>query len=153
VLATPGRLTYYADCFEAAIDKQTLGIKLKETGAISGIDILETFRRQAASPTPATAPGPGGVAVRFRLAPGEHLYGTGSRALPVDRRGYRLEVYNQSHYGSQNNEPNLNIALPTVLSSRGYMLFFDNHAPGYLDLGKADKNVLEYGGEGLTSLS
>ncbi|MDO7854371.1 glycoside hydrolase family 31 protein [Hymenobacter sp. CA1UV-4] len=109
------------------------------------------FHRLAASP--ATTAEPGGVGVRFRLAPGEQLYGTGSRALPVNRRGYRLELYNQAHYGSQNNEPNLNIALPTVLSSRGYMLFFDNHAPGYLDLGKADKNVLEYGGEGLTSLS
>ncbi|MBF9220168.1 DUF5110 domain-containing protein [Hymenobacter sp. BT662] len=93
------------------------------------------------------------MAVRFRLAPGERLYGTGSRALPLDRRGYRLELYNQAHYGSQNNEPNLNITLPTVLSSRGYMLFFDNHAPGYLDLGKADKNLLEYGGENLTALS
>nr|WP_177204811.1 TIM-barrel domain-containing protein [Hymenobacter arizonensis] len=91
--------------------------------------------------------------MRFHLAPSERLYGTGSRALPVDRRGYRLELYNQAHYGSQNNEPNLNITLPTVLSSRGYMLFFDHHAPGYLDLGKTDKNVLEYGGEGLTSLS
>ncbi|WP_460503448.1 TIM-barrel domain-containing protein, partial [Hymenobacter agri] len=90
---------------------------------------------------------------RFRLAPGERLYGTGSRALPLDRRGYRLELYNQAHYGSQNHEPNLNITLPTVLSSRGYLLFFDNHAPGYLDLGKSDNNVLEYGGEGLQSLS
>ncbi|MDQ2769222.1 MAG: hypothetical protein M3Y54_01815, partial [Bacteroidota bacterium] len=104
-------------------------------------------------PTPATLPEPGGVGVRFRLAPGERLYGTGSRALPLDRRGYRLELYNQAHYASRNGEPNLNIALPTVLSSRGYMLFFDNHAPGYLDLGKTNKNVLEYGGEGLKSLS
>ena len=111
------------------------------------------FRRQAAAPTAATLPEPGGVGVRFRLAPGEKLYGTGSRALPLDRRGYRLELYNQAHYASRNGEPNLNIALPTVLSSRGYMLFFDNHAPGYLDLGKTDKNVLEYGGEGLRSLS
>ncbi|MBF9238107.1 DUF5110 domain-containing protein [Hymenobacter sp. BT683] len=96
---------------------------------------------------------PGGTAVRFRLAPGERLYGTGSRALPVNRRGYRLELYNQAHYGFGNGEPNLNITLPTVLSSRGYMLFFDHHAPGYLDLGKTDKNVLEYGAENLTSLS
>ena len=101
----------------------------------------------------ATTFAPGGTAVRFRLGPGERLYGTGSRALPLNRRGYRLDLYNQAHYGSQNNEPNLNITLPTVLSSRGYMLFFDHHAAGYLDLGKTDKNVLEYGGENLTSLS
>ncbi|WP_310397361.1 TIM-barrel domain-containing protein [Hymenobacter sp.] len=96
---------------------------------------------------------PGGTGVSFRLAPGERLYGTGSRALPVDRRGHRLELYNQAHYASQNGEPNLNITLPTVLSSRGYLLFFDHHAAGYLDLGKTDPNVLEYGGENLTSLS
>ncbi len=135
------------------IDKSTLQLRwvyrtdtiFSETGS--------AFRRETVASTPASSPEPGGTAVRFRLAPGERLYGTGSRALPVDRRGYRLELYNQAHYGSQNNEPNLNITLPTVLSSRGYMLFFDNHAPGYLDLGKTDKKVLEYGGEGLTSLS
>ncbi|WP_210518611.1 TIM-barrel domain-containing protein [Hymenobacter terricola] len=121
--------------------------------SLPSFDVAVPFRREAAAPTSATTAEPGGTAVRFRLAPGERLYGTGSRALPVDRRGYRLELYNQAHYGSQNNEPNLNITLPTVLSSRGYMLFFDNHAPGYLDLGKTDKNVLEYGGEGLASLS
>ena len=134
------------------IDKSTLQVSFRQ-GGCSLAQTGPAFRRQAAAPTPATLPEPSSVAVRFRLAPGERLYGTGSRALPVDRRGYRLELYNQAHYGSQNNEPNLNIALPTVLSSRGYMLFFDNHAPGYLDLGKADENVLEYGGEGLSALS
>ena len=116
-------------------------------------EVASPFRREAAASTPATLPEPGGLGVRFRLAPGERLYGTGSRALPLDRRGYHLELYNQAHYGSQNGEPNLNIALPTVLSSRGYMLFFDNHAPGYFDMGKTDPNVLEYDGEGLNSLS
>jgi alpha-glucosidase (family GH31 glycosyl hydrolase) len=138
------------------IQKNPLQISLLSKGSSSPMPLVEAaspFRREAAAPTAATRPEAGGTAVRFRLAPGERLYGTGSRALPVDRRGYRLELYNQAHYGSQNNEPNLNIALPTVLSSRGYMLFFDNHAPGYLDLGKTDKDALEYGGEGLTSLS
>jgi len=134
------------------IDKSTLQVSFEQHG-ISVSQAGSIFRRAEAPPTAATVSAPGGAGVRFRLAPGERLYGTGSRALPVDRRGYRLELYNQAHYGSQNNEPNLNITLPTVLSSRGYMLFFDNHAPGYLDLGKADKDVLEYGGEGLTSLS
>ncbi|WP_201983268.1 TIM-barrel domain-containing protein [Hymenobacter rubidus] len=146
------------DGLRAAVQKSPLRVSLLHDEGVRSTDTLVAeaagpFRREAASPTPATRPEPGGVGARFRLAPGERLYGTGSRALPVDRRGYRLELYNQAHYGSQNNEPNLNITLPTVLSSRGYMLFFDNHAPGYLDLGKTDKDVLEYGGEGLTSLS
>ncbi|MDB5236303.1 MAG: hypothetical protein JWR44_3296, partial [Hymenobacter sp.] len=152
----PDKLTFRINCQSISIDKQTLAVSIfddRATGAALASEITSPFRREAAAPTPATRPESGGTAVRFGLAPGERLYGTGSRALPVDRRGYRLELYNQAHYGSQNNEPNLNITLPTVLSSRGYMLFFDHHTAGYLDLGKTDKNVLEYGGEGLTSLS
>ena len=120
------------------------------TGAFSRV--TQTSATTGVEPTAATF-APGGTAVRFRLAPGERLYGTGSRALPLDRRGYRLELYNQAHYASQNGEPNLNIALPVVLSSRGYLLLFDHHTAGYFDLGKTDPDVLEYGGEGLTSLS
>ncbi|MDO7849426.1 glycoside hydrolase family 31 protein [Hymenobacter sp. M29] len=150
VFALPGALS-----FRAVVHKNPLRVSIVDGADTLVSEVRGAFRRITARASAPEAPGPepGGVGVRFRLAPGEQLYGTGSRALPVDRRGYRLELYNQAHYGSQNNEPNLNIALPTVLSSRGYMLFFDNHAPGYLDLGKTDKNVLEYGGEGLTSLS
>ncbi|GAA3988945.1 TIM-barrel domain-containing protein [Hymenobacter antarcticus] len=152
----PAKLTLRVNCQSLIIDKQTLAVSTSDDGS-TGVELVSEatspFRRIAAPSAPATQPEPGGTAVRFRLAPGERLYGTGSRALPLDRRGYRLELYNQAHYASQNNEPNLNITLPTVLSGRGYMLFFDHHTAGYLDLGKTDKNVLEYGGEGLTSLS
>ncbi|MBJ6110252.1 hypothetical protein JAO73_14610 [Hymenobacter sp. BT523] len=145
--ATLGAVNLRTNHGTVMVDKSTLNITWREGADMLYSEVASIFQRLA------SASEPSGLAVRFRLAPGERLYGTGSRALPLDRRGHRLELYNQAHYGSQNNEPNLNIALPTVLSSRGYMLFFDNHAPGYLDLGKADKNVLEYGGEGLTSLS
>ena len=144
---------------QALVQKNPLRVSILQGAKVLVAEAFGAFRRVAATPATAQATAaaatfaPGGTAVRFRLAPGERLYGTGSRALPVDRRGYRLELYNQAHYGSQNNEPNLNIALPTVLSSRGYMLFFDHHAAGYLDLGQADPDVLEYGGEGLTSLA
>ncbi|WP_165903870.1 TIM-barrel domain-containing protein [Hymenobacter gummosus] len=95
----------------------------------------------------------GGTGVSFRLRPEEHLYGTGSRALPLDRRGRRVRLYNEAHYGYQNGEPTLNVSLPSVLSSRGYMLFFDHHTAATLDLGATDKNVLEYRGEGLRNLA
>jgi len=156
VYAYPDKIIFRVNCQAISIDKKTLAATFYNGRAAGTAGVSETgtaFRREAAAATSATTSAPGGTAVRFGLAPGERLYGTGSRALPVDRRGYRLELYNQAHYASQNGEPNLNIALPTVLSSRGYMLFFDHHTAGYLDLGKADKNVLEYGGEGLTSLS
>ncbi|GAA4010804.1 glycoside hydrolase family 31 protein [Hymenobacter fastidiosus] len=94
----------------------------------------------------------GGTGVSFGLQPGEHLYGTGSRALPLDRRGRKLTLYNEAHYSYQNGEPTLNVSLPTVVSSRGYMLFFDHHTAGTLDLGATEKNTLEYRGEGLQNL-
>ena len=85
--------------------------------------------------------------VRFGLKPGEALYGTGARALPTNRRGQRVQLYNQAHYGYQNGEANLNISIPLVLSGRGYGLFFDDVRPGYLDLGQADNAALEFGTE------
>ena len=158
----PDKLTFTVNCQSVSISKKTLAVTVygDALGSESGLnEASAAFLRNADTPASAGTSvsaasfAPSGTAVRFRLAPGEKLYGTGSRALPLDRRGYRLELYNQAHYGSQNGEPNLNITLPTVLSSRGYMLFFDHHAAGYLDLGKTDKNVLEYGGENLNSLS
>ena len=54
-----------------------------------------------------------------------------------------------TRYGEQN----LNVTLPVVLSSRGYLLLFDHYAASYLDLGKKKADVLEYGAQGLNSLS
>ena len=151
---------YLAFSEEVVIDKNTLRISL-----LTGADTLfaeagPAFRRRPAGPTGADDAAPPGRAdelpgtgVRFRLQPGERLYGTGARALPLDRRGYRLELYNQAHYGYQNGEANLNVALPVVLSSRGYLVLFDHYAAAYLDLGQRRPNALEYGTQGLNSLS
>jgi len=138
---------------QAYIQKSPLRVSILQGADTLIAEATGPFRRQAASPTPAANAEPGGTAVRFRLQPGEQLYGTGARALPVDRRGYRLKLYNEAHYAYQNGEPTLNVTLPVVLSSRGYLLLFDHYTAGYLDLGKTDPNVLEYGGEGLSSLS
>jgi oligosaccharide 4-alpha-D-glucosyltransferase len=141
------------------INKKTLCISIANEAGTVFSEASPGFRREAAAPASTEEIGPSradelaGTGVRFRLAPGERLYGTGARALPLDRRGYRLELYNQAHYGYQNGEQNLNVALPVVLSSRGYLLLFDHFAAGYLDLGKKSPNVLEYGAQGLKSLS
>ncbi len=82
----------------------------------------------------------------------EHFYGTGSRAIPVDRRGYSLEFYNQAHYGYSNGAPNLNIAIPLVVSSKNYGLYFDNHQRSSINMAttgnkvrySADNGVMEY---------
>jgi len=141
------------------INKHTLAVNWQDfyDAAFFGEAAPAYRRRPTTSPAPNTPPGRldelASLGVRFRLQPGERLYGTGARALPLDRRGHRLELYNQAHYGYQNGEPNLNVALPVVLSSRGYLLLFDDHAAGYLDLGKKNSDVLEYGLENACSHS
>ncbi len=161
VYAYPNKLTFGVNCQGFEIDKKTLAIKiyghsLGEQPLLS--EAAPAYRRQPTiPPDPDTPPNRidelPGTGVRFHLQPGERLYGTGSRALPLDRRGYRLELYNQAHYGYSNGEPALNVTMPVVLSSRGYMLLFDHYAAGYLDLGKKNPDALEYGVEGLNSLS
>lgn len=86
----------------------------------------------------------GGQGVRYALGPREMLFGAGSRALPLNRRGFEFDNYNQPHYGYSNWEANLNISIPVILSSEKYMLFFDNSFPGRFDLGASDSDVLDY---------
>ncbi|GAA4319321.1 TIM-barrel domain-containing protein [Flaviaesturariibacter amylovorans] len=82
---------------------------------------------------------------RVPLANGERVYGAGERALPLNRRGYRLALNNNPWYGYREGADNLNYSVPFVTSSAGYGLFFDNPARSYLDLGKTDSSVLEWG--------
>lgn len=156
--ATATEVFYYLHTGKVVIAKNSLSIRLLQNDAALFSEATTPFRRLPTAPLTDDVPPSridelAGTGVRFRLQPGERLYGTGARALPLDRRGYRLELYNQAHYGYQNGEPNLNVALPVVLSSRGYLLLFDHYAAGYLDLGQQHPDALEYGVEGLNSLS
>lgn len=82
---------------------------------------------------------------RFQLTDGEKWMGGGERAIPMDRRGYRLLFYNMPVYGYGLGTENLNFSVPFLLSSNGYALFFDNPSKGYADIGLADKSTLEAG--------
>ena len=85
------------------------------------------------------------VGSRFQLKDVEHLYGAGSRAVDLDRRGKRLYAYNTASYGYTRGEEDLNISIPFVMSSEGYGIFVDNYKKGYFDLGDLQSNVLELG--------
>ena len=85
-----------------------------------------------------------GTAVSFLAEPGEAFFGTGSRALPVDRRGYRFSIFNKAEWGYDYPREALNINIPFIISSRGYGLFFDEHKLGSLDLGHDDPDVLSF---------
>ena len=82
--------------------------------------------------------------IEFSISEEEALYGTGSRALGMNRRGYRLPLYNKAQYGYSNYSEQLNYAIPVVLSSKQYLLHFDNAPIGFIDLDSNGDNTLKY---------
>ena len=82
---------------------------------------------------------------RFRLADGEKLYGGGSRALgKMDRRGEKLELYNSACYAYEETARRMYYSMPAIVSSKKYMLAFDNVARGSMDLDSAGDGILQF---------
>ncbi len=81
---------------------------------------------------------------RMRLEDSEKLMGGGERVLGMDRRGNRLRLYNKASYGYETKADLMYYSLPVVISSKKYMLAFDNGADGWLDLGATEKNILQF---------
>jgi oligosaccharide 4-alpha-D-glucosyltransferase len=82
--------------------------------------------------------------LEFNLDASESLYGAGARALGMNRRGNRLQLYNQADYGYGTYSKKMNFSIPLVLSSKIYAVHFDNGAIGYLDLDSKKDNTLVY---------
>ncbi|MCP9750313.1 TIM-barrel domain-containing protein [Ferruginibacter sp. HRS2-29] len=82
---------------------------------------------------------------RFQLSKTEKVFGGGERALPLNRRGYKFNLYNNPWYGYSEGADNLNYSVPFFTTSDGYGLFFDNPSKGYADIGKSDSTILEVG--------
>lgn len=80
----------------------------------------------------------------FNLTPDEVLYGGGARALGMNRRGYKLQLYNRAHYGYETHSELMNYSMPLVYSSKKYAVHFDNAPIGYLDLDSKKDNSLQY---------
>lgn len=81
----------------------------------------------------------------FRLQQDEKIFGGGERALPMDRRGQRFNLYNNPWYGYEYGADNLNFSVPFFISSKGYGIFFDNPSKGYVDIGKTNPSLFEVG--------
>jgi alpha-glucosidase (family GH31 glycosyl hydrolase) len=92
-------------------------------------------------------PARGGV-LRFRLDSSDRFMGGGSRALPLDLSGHKIEFYNQAHYGYANGTANLNTSIPVLVNPGKYALVFNNHHPSSADIGAAHSNQLEYRTQG-----
>jgi oligosaccharide 4-alpha-D-glucosyltransferase len=82
--------------------------------------------------------------LQFNLSSNEKLFGGGARALGMNRRGNRLQLYNRAHYGYETKAELMNFCIPMVLSSNIYAVHFDNPAIGYLDLDSKKDNTLTY---------
>ena len=82
--------------------------------------------------------------IDFNLDKTEVLYGGGARALGMNRRGNRLQLYNRAHYGYETKAELMNFCIPLVLSSKIYAVHFDNEPIGYLDLDSKKDNTLAY---------
>jgi len=94
---------------------------------------------------------PGSSGMRFSLKPGEKVYGTGERAMPMDRRGKKLQLYNRPFYGYENGAAMLNYSVPMTISSRKYAILFDNPQKGSVDIGFTEPNVTEWNAIGGTA--
>ncbi|WP_445750109.1 TIM-barrel domain-containing protein [Polaribacter sp.] len=82
--------------------------------------------------------------IQMNLDQNEVLYGAGARALGMNRRGNRLRLYNKAHYGYETRSELMNFTMPIVISSKKYLIHFDNPAIGFLDLDSKNDNSLTY---------
>ncbi|MFM6954492.1 MAG: TIM-barrel domain-containing protein [Sphingobacteriaceae bacterium] len=117
-----------SDSLQLRVDKQSLAI------AILNKKTQEVYTKGTAN----------AQQLQFSLAPQEALYGTGSRAISQNRRGFMLQNYHQPHYGYSLGEQNLNVSIPFIISSKGYGIYFDNIAAGTFDLGRTKTDELRY---------
>ncbi len=88
------------------------------------------------------------TSLRFQLRKDEAIYGTGERAIAMNRRGQRFLSYNNPHYGYGEGALNLNYAIPHIMSSEEYMLLIDNPAKAVWDIGKSEGDVMEFKSKG-----
>jgi alpha-glucosidase (family GH31 glycosyl hydrolase) len=82
---------------------------------------------------------PGGERVRagFTFSGEPHFYGLGQGGGRLDRLGTTRQLWN-SHLG---HGPGSDIAVPLLVSSSGYALFFDNPSDAVLSVGRSDNGV------------
>ncbi|MEE4260212.1 MAG: TIM-barrel domain-containing protein, partial [Bacteroidales bacterium] len=86
--------------------------------------------------------------VRFKIDDDEKIYGLGERANALDLTGAKYNLYNRPKYGYEIGARNLNYSVPLVVSSKKYLLFFDNPQKGYADIGETENGILEWGAIG-----
>lgn len=82
--------------------------------------------------------------ISLKISVDEVLYGGGARVLGMNRRGNKLPLYNKAHYGYETKAEQMNFCMPIFLSSKIYMVHFDNSTTGFLDLDSEKKNEVNF---------
>jgi alpha-glucosidase (family GH31 glycosyl hydrolase) len=92
----------------------------------------------------AQAEGKAMESIEFAVDGSEALYGAGSRAVGMNRRGYRFPLYNKASYGFGKHAEQMGYGIPMALSSKRYAIHFDNPQAGYLDLDSHKDGTLRF---------
>lgn len=82
--------------------------------------------------------------IALSITADEVLYGGGTRVLGMNRRGHRLPLFHKAQFGYETHAPQMNFCLPVFLSSRRYMVHFDNPTTGFLDLDSGSNNEVTF---------
>ncbi len=82
--------------------------------------------------------------IEFALEGDEALYGAGSRAVGMNRRGNRFRLYNRASYGFGNRADQMGYGIPMAVSSHKYAIHFDNPQAGWLDFDSRKDGTLRY---------
>ena len=85
----------------------------------------------------------GSRGLSFMLKKDEMIFGGGERALPMNRVGYKFNLYNSPNYAYGVGAENLNYSVPFFISNKGYGIFYDNGAKGIADIGKTVVNKFD----------
>jgi len=83
--------------------------------------------------------------MQFSVGQQEQFFGTGSRSIPLNKNGFKVDLNNNPWYGYSTDADNLNYSMPFIQSNKGYAIFFDNPSKGYFDFGKTNAGKLEAG--------
>ena len=127
---TPTSLKVSNGAITAIVDKASLDIRYQRGGQLL---LTQTdFSDQV-----------DGLSFSFTIDDQEKLLGGGQRVLGMDRRGHKLPLYNKAHYGYTTESSQMYYSLPAILSSKQYMLLFDNSATGELDLDSSATNTVK----------
>ena len=120
-------ITLRTDVLQARVDRKTGAVGFFD---LNGNPILRETPDGAKIP-----PEPGGAGARqsFVLAPDEHIYGLGQHQSGVwDYRGTTVHLQ----------QKNMEVAIPVLVSSKGYGVLWDNPAITDVDVGKTSPGIL-----------